>query len=284
LAPTATLVVGWIHSLKNRSWSIFPYQLNSEDRAAPLVPVAPAFRPATPAAFAGAILTGSFLLSSLVFFFSADLMLVFGEGFGVAFASAGFFAVGLGLGFAVGLTDDFGTGVGVTLRFGEGVATGTGEGVGVESWMSLSADGSGEGSVSSGVDGGTSGGAVASGALSVVAAEPTAATSPPIQTMLCKSGFPVARLQRTSPIMTTMCATAMIVTLRQKRASRGIGYFVSAFVAIPTFEICARWMASIKAINFCTGSSRSGRMTTATSGFSRFNSVRRAMRVGVSTD
>ncbi len=50
-------------------------------------------------------------------------------------------------------------------------------------------------------------------------------------------------------------------------------YFVSAFVAIPTLLICARCNASINVINFCTGNSRSGRMTTATSGFVCFNSL-----------
>ena len=56
-------------------------------------------------------------------------------------------------------------------------------------------------------------------------------------------------------------------------------YFDSAFVAMPTFVICARCSASINAINFCTGNSRSGRMTTATSGFARFNAASRAVSV-----
>ena len=128
LAPTATLVVGWIHSLKNRSWSIFPYQLNSEDRADPLVSVEPVVWPSSLSALAGAILTDSFLASSVVFFCSTGDAVFLGEGFGVAFNSADFF----GLGLAVGLAEAFGTGVGVTLRFGDAAATGVGEGVGVE--------------------------------------------------------------------------------------------------------------------------------------------------------
>jgi hypothetical protein len=127
-----------------------------------------------------------------------------------------------------------------------------------------------------------SGGGVVSIADSLRADALRVATSVPLplsQTILCKLGFRVWRFQRTSAMTTAMCATAMIATLRQKRASRGIDYFVSAFVAIPTFVICARCNASIKAINFCTGSSRSGRITTATSGFARFTSVSRATKV-----
>jgi hypothetical protein len=59
-------------------------------------------------------------------------------------------------------------------------------------------------SFSSGMDAGISGGGAGSIALSALAAEPIAATSPLIQTMLCKFGFAVARLQRTSTIMHTM--------------------------------------------------------------------------------
>jgi hypothetical protein len=127
LAPTATLVVGWIHSLKNRSWSIFPYRLNSEDRAGPPV-VEPVERPSSLSELAGAILTDSFLASSVGFFASVGVALFLGEGFGVAFASADFFGVGLGVGFAVGLTEGLGTGVLLGLG-GGGVETGDGEGV-----------------------------------------------------------------------------------------------------------------------------------------------------------
>ena len=56
-------------------------------------------------------------------------------------------------------------------------------------------------------------------------------------------------------------------------------YFDSALVAIPTFVICARWNVSIRLTNFCTGSSRSGRITIATSGFARFNSASRVVNV-----
>src|SRR5882724_12854248 len=48
-------------------------------------------------------------------------------------------------------------------------------------------------------------------------------------------------------------------------------HFDSAFVAMPTLVMPARCTASISAINFCTGNSRSGRITTATSGLVCFN-------------
>src|SRR6476620_7879448 len=60
-------------------------------------------------------------------------------------------------------------------------------------------------------------------------------------------------------------------------------YFDSAFVAIPTFVICARCNKSISVTNFCTGNSRSGRITMATSGFARFNSSSRAVNESEST-
>src|SRR5947207_127360 len=60
-------------------------------------------------------------------------------------------------------------------------------------------------------------------------------------------------------------------------------YFDSAFVAIPTFVICARCNESISVTSFCTGNSRSGRMTMATSGFARFSSSRRAASESAST-
>src|SRR2546430_6995794 len=60
-------------------------------------------------------------------------------------------------------------------------------------------------------------------------------------------------------------------------------YFDSAFVAIPTFVICARCNESISVTNLCTGNSRSGRITMATSGSARFNSSRRAASESGST-
>ena len=56
-------------------------------------------------------------------------------------------------------------------------------------------------------------------------------------------------------------------------------YFGSALVAMPTLVISARCNASIRLTNFCTGSSRSGRITTATFGFACFNSASRAVSV-----
>src|SRR5437588_1685562 len=60
-------------------------------------------------------------------------------------------------------------------------------------------------------------------------------------------------------------------------------YFDSAFVAMPTFVICARCNESISVTNFCTGNSRSGRITMASSGFARFNSSSRAVNESEST-
>jgi len=62
-----------------------------------------------------------------------------------------------------------------------------------------------------------------------------------------------------------------------KNFKRSIVYFDSALVAMPTFVICACFSASINAINFCTGKSRSGRITTAMSGLVCFSSVSRAV-------
>src|SRR6266581_7558948 len=60
-------------------------------------------------------------------------------------------------------------------------------------------------------------------------------------------------------------------------------YFASAFVAMPTFMIFARCNASINMTSFCTGKSRSGRITTATSGLARLISARRALSDSRST-
>jgi len=59
-------------------------------------------------------------------------------------------------------------------------------------------------------------------------------------------------------------------------------HFDSAFVAMPTLVIPARCTASISPINFCTGNSRSGRITMARSAFAAFNSVNRAVSVSKS--
>src|SRR5882724_2663438 len=60
-------------------------------------------------------------------------------------------------------------------------------------------------------------------------------------------------------------------------------HFDSAFVAMPTLVIPARCTESISAINFCTGNSRSGRITMAISGFAALNSVNRAVSVAKSS-
>ena len=65
-------------------------------------------------------------------------MLFFGEGLGVAFASAIFFGLGFDAGFAVGFGNALGTGV--MLGLGAGVVTGVGDGATVGSWISLFAE------------------------------------------------------------------------------------------------------------------------------------------------
>jgi hypothetical protein len=98
------------------------------------------------------------------------------------------------------------------------------------------------------------------------------------QTKLSASGaLRAAKLQRINPAISTTCASAISVTFRQNRGFFDI-YFDSARVAMPTFIICACFSASINAINFCTGKSRSGLITTAMSGLFCFNSVSRAVR------
>ena len=106
----------------------------------------------------------------------------------------------------------------------------------------------------------------------------------PIQTMLCAfEKFLAWRFQRINPARRATCASAIRMTFRQKRAFFDIVYFASAFVAMPTLVICARCNTSIKLTNFCTGSSRSGRITIATSGFVSFNANNCLVSVSGST-
>jgi hypothetical protein len=56
-------------------------------------------------------------------------------------------------------------------------------------------------------------------------------------------------------------------------------HFDSALVAMPTLVIPAPCNASITPINFCTGKSRSGRITIAISGFVCFNCTNWVVRV-----
>ena len=184
---------------------------------------------------------------------------------------------------------DFGTdlGLGFGVAFGFGVAVAVGDGFGVGNSISLfavfttrcsssaSSDFNGFGS-GAGVETSAGGDALSS----VLAARSCAL---PSQTMLC--GFDellAARLQRINPRITATCARAISVTFRQKRPFFAI-YFVSALVAMPTLVIPARCTASMRPINFCTGRSRSGRITTATSGFVCFNWANCAVSVSKST-
>jgi len=175
------------------------------------------------------------------------------------------------------------------LGVGFGVAVAVGAGLGVGNWISLfvavtrgvsfsassvfCSPGSGEGKSFAG------GGSPVVGSVAALA-PPTL----PNQTMLCAfEEILASTLQRINPAMSTTCASAISVTFRQKRAFFDIVYFASAFVAMPTFVICARCNVSIKLTSFCTGSSRSGRITIATSGFVSFNASNRLVSVSGST-
>ena len=191
--------------------------------------------------------------------------------------------VGFGLGFGVG----FGFGVAVAVDFGVEAAVCVGFGVGDGNSISLLAvvtTGLSE-SASSSFDGFASAGGVARFADGGVSFSWPAVISPapPSQTML--SGFDearAARLQRMSPAINATCARAIRTTFRQKRPVFAI-YLGSALVAMPSLVIPARCRASISPINFCTGNSRSGRITIAISGFFRFNSLSCTVSVPKST-
>jgi len=174
----------------------------------------------------------------------------------------------------------FGVGLGVAFGFRVGVAVGlvdVGSGVGVGNSISLFAAvtrgvSSVASSFSSRSDSGAGIGVIAGWSESLLFGSPAARSSAPLtQTMLCAfEELLASTLQRISARRRATCASAIRVTFRQKRASLGI-YFASAFVAMPTFVICARRNVSINVINFCTGNSRSGRITIATSGLACFN-------------
>jgi hypothetical protein len=258
--------------LWKRSCNIVPYHANSEFRAD--APSVPDLSDAGLDALSDGFLLTETLASSLgfSFFFSAGVACFFGEGFGVVFADA----EGLGVGLTVGFGELFGIGRGVMLGFDVGVGTGVGDGSRISLWL---AAGAGDSFSSGGGDATGEGCGVASCSAAdddeLDGADSDAAAF--IQIILGEFALCDSRLPRASAIRSTRCATVTIAALRQKRTSLGIGYFDSAFVAMPTFVICARCNASIKAINFCTGNSRSGRITTATSGFARFNSTNCAM-------
>jgi len=199
----------------------------------------------------------------------------FGDGLGEAFATRAFLGVGFGIGLGVG----FGFGVGVAVDFGVETGVGVDDGnsisllavvtAGFFSCSSSSFDGFG----ASGLGGDD-------GSLSD---SPAARPPGPNQTML--SGFDdarAARLKRMSPAISATCARAIRTTFRQKRPVFAI-YFGSALVAMPSLVIPARCRAFISPINFCTGNSRSGRITMATSGFFCFNSLSCSVSVPKST-
>jgi len=179
-------------------------------------------------------------------------------------------------------------GVGVAAVLGMDAAVGVGFGIGDGNSISLFAVTTAGffSSSSCSFDGfGASGGLACLGGDDGSLSDPPAARppAPPNQTML--SGFDealAARLQRMSPAISATCARAIRTTFRQKRPVFAI-YFGSALVAMPSLVIPARCRASIRPINFCTGNSRSGRITIAISGFFCFNSLSRTVSVPKST-
>jgi hypothetical protein len=179
----------------------------------------------------------------------------------------------LGVAFGVG----FGVASGFAVAFGTGVSLGVGFGNSISLFISVK-DGRSF-SVSSGFNGSDSmdGAEIFGGDDALLSDFSASRSSAPLnQTKLSASGaLRAAKLQRINPAISATCARAISVTFRQKRGVFDI-YFDSARVAMPTFVICACFSASISAINFWTGNSRSGRITTATSGFICFNSVSRA--------
>jgi hypothetical protein len=211
-------------------------------------------------------------------------------GFGEAFATTVFLDVGFAIGFGV----VFARGAGVALGFGCGVAVAVGFGVADGNSISLFAVvttgfSSATSSRSDPLDSVSVGGCFDDGDSWFSDSPAARSPAPPNHTML--SGFDeglAATLQRMSPAISATCASAIRTTFRQKRplgapylceAGPFAIYFDSAFVAMPTFVIPARCNAFITPINFCTGKSRSGRITMAISGFVCFSCTNCVVRV-----
>ena len=222
--------------------------------------------------FAGAVFAIFFFsaFASVFFASSADfvgVVFAFGDGLGEAFATRVFLRVGFGVGLGVAF------GFGVAVGFGVDVGSGVGVGSSISLFAAVTRGVSSvASSFSNGSDSGGGAGVIAGCGDSLLSGFPAARSSAPlIQTMLCAfEELLASTLQRINPSRMATCASAIRVTFRQKRISLGI-YFASAFVAMPTFVICARRNVSIKVINFCTGNSRSGRITIARSGLACFN-------------
>src|SRR5882724_4761078 len=162
----------------------------------------------------------------------------FGEDFGEAFANTVFLGVGFGVGLDVcfGVAFAFGVGLAIGLRIGVDVAVG----FGVGNWISLFAAVRRGFSSSGSSDFNSLGSAGAlkiftgdGAALFASAAPPSA---PPIQTMFCAFEELLAcRLQRINPTRRAICASAIRVTFRQKRAS-----FDIAISLLPSWR-CPPW-------------------------------------------
>ena len=148
----------------------------------------------------------------------AGLALGFANGFGEAFAAAVFLGVGFGIGFGV----TFGRGAGVALAFGRGVAVAAGFGVADGNSISLFAVvttgfSSAPSSSSDRLDSVTMGGCFDAGTSCFSDSSAGRSPAPPNHTML--SGFDealAATLQRISPAMSAMWASAIRTTFRQK--------------------------------------------------------------------
>jgi hypothetical protein len=269
---------------------MLPYQPNSDALVPP-----PAWRPllAEPV-FPAPLLDADSVFAKALFSFLSDfsldftaLVFIFGDGLGDAFANSVFFGDGFGIGFGV----VFGFGVSVAVGLGVDTPVGAGDGNSISLFAVITAGFSS--SSFDGFDSSSGLGGLADDGDSF-ADSPTAKSSvPPNQTML--SGFDealAAWLQRISPAISATCANVIRITFRQKRALATTDlcedgafaiYFFSAFVAMPTLVIPARCTASISPTSFCTGKSRSGRITMATSGFACFNSVNCAVSVSKPT-
>jgi hypothetical protein len=205
---------------------MWAYQVNSDARDGPPEPGAPELL--VPSVFLEpvgvALGLSDFTLLSAVFFCSSALLWLFGERVGVALAAFDFFVLFVGVGDGVRFGDGFGEGAAV--GFGAGVLKGVGVGVTIGNTISLLAVCETIGVFSSlrttDLISGLAEAAADSIRVETLLLDRAAAS--PIQTKLSRSSFRESRLQPTRRTPATTWPSAMIVTFRQKRASRGIGY------------------------------------------------------------
>src|SRR5215471_15935571 len=198
-----------------------PYQPNSDALLPPPALPPLAVDPLCPLALLGA---ESFFARTILSFFSdlafafAGLGLGFVAGFGEAFVTTVFLGVAFGIGFGVGFALDTGVGPGFA-----GVAAGVGFGVADGNSISLFAVvatgfSSASLSFSGRLDSGLVGGCFSDGDSCFSDSSAKRPPAPPNHTML--SGFDeafAATLQRISPAISAMCASAIRTTFPQKR-------------------------------------------------------------------